>query len=386
MDLRLTDTDRLLADQARALFEAEAPPERLAEWEESPDGFDLALWSRLVGLGWPALAVPEAAGGGGGTLGHLGLLATEIGRAAFPSPFLAVAGAGVVTARLAAGPAGFTKRASALLEGIARDGTVAAPVWTPGCGSELSAARRGSSIRLSGRVVAEWAHRAEALVCLAPLPAGEVAAVAVDPRAPGVTVEPRRSFDNERVAVVSFDGVEVEGADHLVPGGAVPSARAADVLGALRLIRAAELCGIAERTLALTATYVSHRVQFGVPLGTFQAVQHASADVATLVHGARLATDEGLSIADGAGPVAGVRRAGAVAGWLAGRAAVAAAVTGAQLHGGIGMIRDYPLHFYYRRAKAMQLRLGSAADQLEEMAQVLVDPVALRGGAPAPWL
>jgi alkylation response protein AidB-like acyl-CoA dehydrogenase len=382
VDLRLADTDQLLADQARALFEAEAPPERLAEWEENPDGFDSALWSRLVGLGWPALAVAEAAGGGGGTLGHLGLLATEIGRAAFPSPFLAVAGAGVVTARLAAGPEGISKRASALLEGIARDGTVAGLVWTPGCGSELSAARRGHSIRLSGRVVAEWAHRAETLVCLAPLPAGEVAALAVDPRAPGVTVDPRRSFDNERVALVTFDGVDVERADHLVPGGAVPSAQAADALGALRLIRAAELCGIAERILALTATYVSHRVQFGVPLGTFQAVQHASADVATLVHGARLATDEGLSIADGAG----ARRAGAVAGWLAGRAAVAAAVTGAQLHGGIGMIRDYPLHFYYRRAKAMQLRLGSAADQLEEVARVLVDPVALTGGAPTPWL
>jgi acyl-CoA dehydrogenase len=65
---------------------------------------------------------------------------------------------------------------------------------------------------------------------------------------------------------------------------------------------------------------------------------------------------------------------------------VAAAVTGAQLHGGVGMIRDYPLHFYYRRAKAMQLRLGSAAEQLEELARVLVDPVTEAGGSPGSWL
>jgi alkylation response protein AidB-like acyl-CoA dehydrogenase len=98
------------------------------------------------------------------------------------------------------------------------------------------------------------------------------------------------------------------------------------------------------------------------------------------VHAARLATDEGLS---GGRPP---RQAGAVAGYLAGRAAVAAAVTGAQLHGGVGMIRDYPLHFFYRRAKAMQLRLGSAAAQLDDLAEVLVDPVAGASGPPEAWL
>lgn len=384
MDLRPSDTDQLLADQARALLGAEADPERLTAWEEGADGFDRALWARLVDLGWPSVAFPEAAGGGGGSLASLGVLATEVGRSAFPSPFLAVAGAGLVAARL-----GTTKRAAAVLESICRDGAPVSLLWVPGCGSRLVAERRGEVVRVSGRVVGEWAHLAETLVCLAPMtargPGGprrgrEVAAVALDATAPGVRIGPRRSFDNERVALVELDGVEAGVDDHLVPGGVLPAGEAAEALGAVRLVRAAELVGTAEKILEMTASYVTTRIQFGVPLGTFQAVQHACADVATLVHGARLATDEGLS------GDRSVRKAGALAGWLAGRAAVAAAVTGAQLHGGVGMIRDYPLHFYYRRAKAMQLRLGSAAEQLEELAQVLVDPVAATGGAPAPWL
>ena len=374
MDLRLDETDQLLSRQARSLLAGAAPPERLAEWEAGADGFDRAQWARLVELGWTGVAVPESSGGGGGSLVTLGGLAGEIGRAAYPSPFLPTVTAGLVTARL-----GTTKRAAALLESVSRDGTPAALLWTPGCGTGFTAERRGPSLVLSGRLIAEWAHVAATLVCLAATPDG-VAAVAVDAGTAGLRVSSRRSFDNERVAVVEFDGVEVGPDAHLVSGGVAGAAEAADALGEVRLVRAAELVGGAEKTLELTAAYVGSRVQFGVPIGTFQAVQHACADVATLVHCARLATDEGLS---GGRPP---RQAGAVAAYLAGRAAVAAAVTGAQLHGGIGMIRDYPLHFYYRRAKAMQLRLGSAARQLEELAQVLVDPVAEAAGAARPWL
>ncbi|HVW34769.1 MAG TPA: acyl-CoA dehydrogenase family protein [Acidimicrobiia bacterium] len=374
MDLQLPDSDQLLAGQARSLLGAAAPPGRLAEWEADALGFDRAQWARLVQLGWPGVALPEASGGGGGSLVSLGVLAAEIGRAAYPSPFLPTVTAGLVAARL-----GTTKRAGGLVESIARDGIPAALAWTPGGGADLTAQRRGGALVCSGRLVVEWAQVAETLVCLAPLPEG-VAVVAIDAGAPGLRISPRRSFDNERVAVVELDGVEVPPGDHLVAGGVAGAAEVADALGAVRLVRAAELVGGAEKTLELTAAYVGGRVQFGVPIGTFQAVQHACADVAMLVAGARLATDEGL--AGGRPP----RRAGAVAGYLAGRAAVAAAVTAAQLHGGVGMIRDYPLHFYYRRAKAMQLRLGAAAAQLEELARVLVDPVVEAGGSPGPWL
>jgi alkylation response protein AidB-like acyl-CoA dehydrogenase len=297
-----------------------------------------------------------------------GVLAREVGRAAFPSPFLATTTAGLVTARL-----GTTKRASALLEAIARDGAAAALAWTPGCGTELTAVPGDGDLSLHGRVVVEWAQEAETVVYLAPVLArpDQVAVVALDPAAPGVTITPRRPFDNERVAMVTLAGVKAAGSDHLVAGGVADATVIAEALGAVRLVRAAELVGIAERILELTAAYVTQRVQFDVPIGSFQAVQHACADVAMLVDGARLATDEGLS---SAGPY---RRAGALGGWLAGRAAAAAAVTGAQLHGGVGMIRNYPLHFYYRRAKAMELRLGSAASQLEELAAVLVDPLVV---------
>jgi alkylation response protein AidB-like acyl-CoA dehydrogenase len=374
VDLRLSETDQLLATGARALLTAESPPERRAEWEAGPDGYDPDHWGRLVELGWPAVAIPASAGGGDGSLVSLGVLASEIGRAAYPGPFLATVTAALVATRL-----GTTKRAAALLESIARDGSPAALLWVPGCGGALGAERRGEAIVLSGRLVVEWAHVAETLVCVAPM-AGGPAVVALERDIPGLRVEAQRAFDNERVAVVELDGVEVPPEAHLVTGGLAGPGEVGDALGAVRLVRAAELAGGAEQILEMTAAYVSSRVQFGVPIGTFQAVQHACADMAMGIHAARLATDEGLS---GGRPP---RQSGAVAGYLAGRAAVAAAVTGAQLHGGVGMIRDYPLHFFYRRAKAMQLRLGSAAAQLDELAEVLVDPVAGANGPPDPWL
>jgi alkylation response protein AidB-like acyl-CoA dehydrogenase len=141
------------------------------------------------------------------------------------------------------------------------------------------------------------------------------------------------------------------------------------------------MVGGARRVLDMTVAHVTQRQQFGVALGTFQAVQHACADLAISLDSARLATWEGLSLADQGQRC---RAAGAVAGWLAGRAYIAAAETGAQLHGGLGAIRDYPLHFYYRRAQAMAARLGSEAAQLEELAHCLVDPV--EAGQATPWV
>src|SRR5581483_6967384 len=383
MDLRLDEADELLRTGARALLERQAGPERLAEWEASGSGFSSELWERFVDLGWLGLALPADAGGGGGTPVSLGVLVAEIGRAACPGPFLPTLSAALVVAHL-----GSTKAARTIVEAVARDGTPTALLWPADAASTVTARIEGDRVVLDGGPVAVvWAASAATMVCLAPLAgdaaraAGGIAAVAVDRHTPGVEMTPVLASDNERAAWVRFAGVAVGDGGHLVPGAVADAVAVAEALGLVRLLRAAELVGGAGRVLDITVAHVSARRQFGVPIGSFQAVQHALADVAIALDAARLATWEGLSAA-AAGE--SCRRPAAVAGWLAGQCAVGAAVTAAQLHGGIGAIRDYPLHFYYRRAQAGALRLGSQAAQLEVLAGCLVDPV--EAGAPTPWL
>jgi alkylation response protein AidB-like acyl-CoA dehydrogenase len=119
------------------------------------------------------------------------------------------------------------------------------------------------------------------------------------------------------------------------------------------------------------------RKQFGVPLGSFQAVQHMLADMLTHVDAARLTTYEGLSLAALGRPF---EAAAAIAGFVAGRSYERVTVDAAQLHGGIGAATEHPLHHYYRRGKGMRLRLGTVASQLDRV----VDGAVL-GGSPGPW-
>jgi alkylation response protein AidB-like acyl-CoA dehydrogenase len=187
----------------------------------------------------------------------------------------------------------------------------------------------------------------------------------VDPADPGVEIQPYNSFDNERIAGVRLRGVEI-GPDRLAAPARLTEEEVEEAYALTRLLRCAELVGGAQRVLDITVDHVKVRRQFGVPIGSFQAVQHQLADLAIAVDVARLATYEGLSEA---GQGASCLKSSALSVHLCARASVQAAIDGAQFHGGIGCIRDHRMNLYYRRAKAMQLRLGSTAQQRANLAR-----------------
>ena len=176
--------------------------------------------------------------------------------------------------------------------------------------------------------------------------------------ADGVAVAPQATFAHDRQARVVLDGVRV-GADAVLGGPAAPGTATAAALGDARArwvaLQCAEMVGGAQKVLELTSAYVTGRIQFGRPIGSFQAVQHHVADMAIRADGAGLATHQALWLLAHGRPAA---KAVAVAKAWTGEAYKAITVMAHQLHGGMGYVREHDLHLWSEHAKSTELTLG----------------------------
>lgn len=369
MDLSYSETETILADAARSFLEGEFTPAVLHRLEQSSSGFDEDSWKKIVASGWTELAAGDLQGE---ALQLLAVLLREMGRAALASPFFqSVAAAAVPLAQLGGGD-----RAARLLSAIA-DGAKAVLVAPANLNGLPSGTLTAEEVKFNGGpFIVEWAHVAEHLVCPVCVSEVDYVLVALTPGHPGLKIRELRSIDNERIAQVSFEQLCV-GSDAVV---SKPLAREAveRCMELVRLLRAIEMAGGSQRVLEMTVDYVKNRNQFGHPLATLQAVQHMCASMAMESDAAFLATCEAVSLA--AQPADFSPRA-ALATFTAGRAYERVTQWSAQLHGGMGAMSEYPLQFYFRRAKGQRQRLGSVGFQLECVASRVVD-VAARGTFP----
>jgi alkylation response protein AidB-like acyl-CoA dehydrogenase len=356
MDLRPSDSQRLLAESARSLLAKRVDQARLDADESDARGYSVELWDELVDLGWTGLLVPELLGGAGSDVLHLGTVLEELGRSAVASPLRAcVAEAGLAALRL-----GDTPAADALGREIAAGEALA----VLHAASDTALLARAREIGNDGLVldaptrVLEWAGAADTLVVAALLDEERAVLVRVSPHQDGVEVRPAESFDNERVALVTLAGARVGRAARLTERH-VERGVLLDALALVAALRATEILGGVRAVLEMTVSYVKDRRQFDRPLGAFQAVRHRCADMATEVDALWLLTSEALWRASAGLPY---RRAAAAAAVFAARAAERVLMGGSQLHGGIGFMSEFRLHWYYRRLKAQQLRLGSLSE------------------------
>jgi alkylation response protein AidB-like acyl-CoA dehydrogenase len=358
MDLKLTEIQELLLDSARSLFSTRVDADRLRAVEASDTGYDSGLWDTFTELGWQGLTAPESAGGSGGSVLDLGLLLEQFGRNAVASPFLQA-----VTASLVADRAGDTPAAAALVADIAGGGR-AVLVDTSEPERHPVAQRDGDGLQLSsGRLLVEWAEAAGTLVVPALVDGGVVLA-AVPRDARGLEVTPARTFDNERVAFVRLDRVEVR-PEGLLTGAPLSVEAWQDERALAHLLRACDVLGASERALEMTVEYMKVRKQFGVVLGAFQAIRHMCANMRIELDGAQLITRSALWRATAGLPFATQAE---MAAFFVRRTADHVLADCAELHGGIGFTLEYPLQFYYRRAKAQSLRLGPVTRQLASIA------------------
>ncbi|MEU2054505.1 acyl-CoA dehydrogenase family protein [Streptomyces bungoensis] len=307
---------------------------------ESDAPHDLALWKLLAdGMGLAGLLVPEAQGGQGATHREAAVVLEELGRAVAPVPYLTSAVV-ATEALLASGDEELLGRlASGRTIGALAVGLHTAP------GAPLRTVRAADDT-LHGELTG-IADAAAADVLLVPADDGGLYAVAAD----AVTVTPQTSLDLTRpLATVTLDGA---------PGRRVGDAEQA-VRRALRAaagLLAAEQLGVAEKSLTDTVRYLKERKQFNRPVGGFQALKHRLAqlwlEVVNLRAAARAAADA-LATGEDTDVLVAVAQA------YAAPVAVHAAEEALQLHAGIGMTWEHPVHLYLKRAKADSIAYGTA--------------------------
>ncbi|MFH0517702.1 acyl-CoA dehydrogenase family protein [Streptomyces sp. M41] len=319
---------------------------------ESDAPHDLAAWKALAdGMGLAGLLVPEDRGGQGATHREVAVVLEELGRAVAPVPYLtsavvateavlACADAGDLPAELASG-----RRIGALAVALNIAPGAAYPVV------------RHEGGTLHGELTG-IADAAVADVLLVPADDGGLYAVDAD----AVTVTPQTSLDLTRpVATVALDG-----APGRLLGDAEPAVRRALRAGAGLL--ASEQLGLAEWTLTETVRHLKDRKQFNRPVGGFQALKHRLAqlwlEVVNLRAAARAAADA-LATGEDADVAVAVAQA------YAASVAVHAAEEAVQLHGGIGMTWEHPVHLYLKRAKADSIAYGTAGAHRQALAELV---------------
>jgi alkylation response protein AidB-like acyl-CoA dehydrogenase len=373
MDFRLTDPQRLLVATARDVLDKHCQPTLVGQLARDDRGFPDELWRRISELGWPGLLVPAALGGSDASLVDVMWLVEEMGRACVPGPY--IASAIVATSVLLDGGPRHADRLSAMALGD-RIATLALVEergsFTPH--ALTLAAEVGQ--RLDGRkLFVKDAHVAHDLIVVGRGGHG-INVFTIERERPGVTIAPLEAMSGEQIFEARFSGVELTADDLLgAPGRGWDLVARAVSAGALA--RSAEMVGCAQRILELVVDYAKVRVQSGRPIGSFQAIQHACADMLRDVETARWLVHAAAWTAEhsSAGAAAEIAMAKA----YAGEACLAVARRAHQVFGAIGYCEEHPLHLYHKRIQAASVDFGDRAAHLDVVAAAIgLD----RGGAP----
>jgi alkylation response protein AidB-like acyl-CoA dehydrogenase len=382
VDLELSDDQRALQDSVRSVLERECPPALVRRVIEEGKGTE-ELWARMVELDWPALTVPESDGGIGLGFVELAVVAEELGRVIAPGPFLATAAQFVPAVRAAGSP----EQCARFLGAVARDGRVGTLAVAEPSGSwevadvAATARRGGDGWVLDGekRFVFDGA-RADELVVAARLvgtTGDDGIGLFVVPQS-AVRSEPMEDIDASRqYAGVVLDGVRVD-PDRVLgePGTLGPVLRR--VVDEATAAVAAEMVGTCQAIFDIVHTYVGEREQFGVKIGSFQAIKHKLANMFVALESARATTYfAALTVAED-----DERRELAIA---TAKASVSdcqrlIAQEGIQCLGGIGYTWEHDMHMYVKRVKATSAMFGSGAVHRARVARMIGLTGAAAGG------
>ncbi len=358
MDFELDAEQLELQRVVRDVAERECPPALVRSVVDgSNDG--TGLWKTFVQLDWPSLTVPADDGGMGMSAVELVITLEELGRVADPTPFLATTSQYVPLVRACAPPA----LCQQLLGAVCAGGT--------GAAAFASGTVRGRPDG-DGWVLGGTAHhvvdgdRAESIAVVADTDDG--VGVFVVP-APAVAATRTPTFDGSfHLADVALDGVHV-GAERAFVGPEITAGveRAHDeaVAGL-----AATMVGASQRVLELVLAHVKDRKQFGVAIGSFQAVKHMAVDMYVAIERARaLCHFAGLTLAEDDGRRA---QAAAMAKAAAGDCQRLVAKHGVQLFGGLGFTWENDLQIFVRRAKVGEPLLGATAEHRARAARLVL--------------
>jgi alkylation response protein AidB-like acyl-CoA dehydrogenase len=356
-----------LRKTVRAFLESKSSEAEVRRLMETEEGYDTAVWKQMgEQMGLQGLHIPEEFGGSGYTYVELIVVLEEMGRRLLPAPYFST----VVLAANALIHSGDDAAKKEHLPGIAAGETIATLAFTEESGRwdeegiTMSASKGGDGYTLSGtKTFVLDGHVADLILVAARTDAG-VSLFSVAGDAAGLKRTPLATMDQTRKqARLDFDGTPATlvGTD----GGGWDVLSTVLDLAAVGL--AAEQVGGAQLCLEMAVQYAKDRVQFGRPIGSFQAIKHKCADMLLEVESAKSAAYYAgwcaSEMNDELPSVASLAKA------YCSEAYFHATAENIQIHGGIGFTWEHPAHLYFKRAKSSELMFGDPTYHREQLAQ-----------------
>jgi alkylation response protein AidB-like acyl-CoA dehydrogenase len=357
----------------RQFLESKSPETEVRRLMETTEGYDPAVWKQMgQELMLQGLAIPEEYGGQGFTFIELGIVLEEMGRVLLCAPYFSsvVLAAGAILA------AGTEAEKQALLPGIASGDTIATLAFTEPSGKWDAA---GITMEANENVGGEFRLSGEKMFVLDGFTADTIVVVArvegttgtdgimfftVAGDAEGLTRTPLQTMDTTRKqAKLEFDNVVASPLGSTQDGFAAFS----KTLDQAAVALSNEMMGGAQKVLEMSVEYAKVRVQFGRPIGSFQAIKHKCADMLLEVESGKSAAYYASWAAaednDELPVVAALSKA------YCSEAYFHAAAENIQIHGGIGFTWEHPAHLYFKRAKSSEIYLGDPTYHRELLAQ-----------------
>ena len=366
MPMILNDEQNMLKDSAKSFCEENAPIGQLRKLRDgdSADGFDRDTWSQMAELGWAGIPFPEEHGGLAFGYKGLGVVTEETGRRLTASPLFATVWLGGTVLNLG----GTAAQKAELLPKVAAGELLLALALEEShrhspYGVATSAQQSGDGYVISGskKFVLDG-HVADKLIVVARTAGSAddrdgISLFLVDPKANGVSVTRTKMVDSRNAANVDFVDVAV-GADALI-GAAGNGADVLDpALDIARIGISAEMLGSTQECFERTVQYLKDREQFGVPIGSFQALKHRAANMFCEIELAKSCVLEALSALDEQRDSQEIAKLASLTKAKVGETFHTVSREGIQMHGGIGMTDEFDIGFFIKRAAVAEQTFG----------------------------
>ncbi|HEY6430300.1 MAG TPA: acyl-CoA dehydrogenase family protein [Acidimicrobiales bacterium] len=366
MNFAFSDEQEELRAAVRRFLAEKSPETEVRRLMDTTEGYDPAVWSQMAEqLGLQSLTIPEEFGGSGFSYVELVVVLEEMGAALLCAPFFST----VALAANALLTSGDDDAKKTYLPGLASGETIGTLAITEDNGKwdfsgiELVATEKDGWVLNGHKMFVLDGHVANLIIVAARTQQG-VTLFAVDGDAPGLTRTPLPTMDQTRKqARLEFSDTPatIVGSE----GGAEPGLSKTLDLAAVAL--AAEQVGGAQRVLDSSVEYAKTRIQFGRPIGSFQAIKHKCADMLLEVESAKSAAYyAGWAAAEDSDELPVVA---SLAKSYCSEAYFHSAAENIQIHGGIGFTWEHPAHLYFKRAKSSELLLGDPSYHRELLAQ-----------------
>lgn len=373
MDFSFSEEQEMLKKSARDFLDEKCKKTVVKAMEKDEKGYPPELWKEMADLGWLGLCFPENFNGSGMSFLDLSVLLEENGRACLPGPFFS----SVVLGGLTILDAGNDSQKQAYLSGIARGEILATMAVTESDARyyagliKTKAEKSGADYVINGtKTFVPDAHVADIIICAARTrqdgdAESGLSVFVVNTKSSGITIHPLKTISGDKQFEVVFKNVRVS-ADRLLGTADEGWTIVKRAIERAAVARCCEMVGNMQKVLEMTVTYASDRKQFGKPIGSFQAVQHHLANMASDVDGARFSTYQAAwHISEGMPAATEVAVAKA---WM--NEAFGRVITLAhQVHGAIGCTLDHDLQYYTKRGKQGELSYGDAEYYREIVAQ-----------------